>query len=1151
MQSQTSVPGVLRPNAQCFTLPPWARSVPNAPRRQSKIQNPKSKIVRRALAALMVLLVASVPASAQISISGVTPDSAWAIQPPLETTTELTITGSFPFPGFSSVKLVRAAQPDIVALSSLWVDPATVTATFDLLGAAPGLWELHMTHVVLGSAVLPGYRLKAPPPFRRLASWGGPVQAIAVREELIGGQPREIAYVSRGSGFVVLDVTDPAAMVELAQVDLGGTRGMLPTIDLEGDYAYVGAKHVSWAGGEDDGGYGNPDSDGALAIIDIADPLNPFLVIDGLTWRSNASPKRLVVRAGVVYAVFETADVRFRDVSNPAAQESPGTAMFLRLLDPTTGFDLEATELAIQGDHLYAVAKTDVGGTYNWVLQIFDLAADPLNPAFLGQADLYLGATFPSTWRATGLAVEGNWACVVLHGNEATASGLMAVVNVADPAAPSLNGMFGYGADTLVHPLGVTLSGGLAYVADTAWRGSAIGSELQGQGLVIIDVATDPINPALLGSVTTRGGVHGVTVSGTTAYLADTGQGLVAVDVTDPANPAAVGNWYSPASTRSLDKEGDLLFFSDWWNGITTLDVSDPRHPALVSVYQTAVSQDMTGYVGAVRMQDGLAYLAAGKAGLEIVDFATDPANPALLGGFPLADPNASTAFMQGALAVRDNALVVHESRYGSVVFDVADPANPVVAAGGVGDTIGTSAKIRAITEDFMAYGFRDGGPGGIVLDLSDLANPVINATGGIGCGGGCDNGIKSADAAAVVGNRIYTNTAVDSGLWSMGVLDTSVTPSGLPQYWYTAQYPFEPSAGTQSSIDVQNDLIYTTVDSRVPGDAGFSVVHDGLLILDASSLESGQATTDTAVAVATARLAASERHSFLVVDGPYVYLGGMAPFGSDVDESPGLAVYQVAPTGDADGDFDHDLADYAAFQRCFGGAGVPLADGDCVLMDFDLDDDVDLDDFRGFLMAFDTASVFWVSGEPAEFAALVASKGLTQTGFEDFEEADLPPDSEVSFLPPLDEFTDNGVFSPGDITAGLTIQVNSRGGMWPGYEPFDQLVARSAPSGGITSKVVQRSDGDGTDLIFAAANVTAVGFDIVTAYFVDPVHDIRVMVFDTDENLVWRYDMLAGSAAGEFFGVWSQTPIGRINIAPSQSAPTGAADNIQMWAAP
>jgi hypothetical protein len=57
-----------------------------------------------------------------------------------------------------------------------------------------------------------------------------------------------------------------------------------------------------------------------------------------------------------------------------------------------------------------------------------------------------------------------------------------------------------------------------------------------------------------------------------------------------------------------------------------------------------------------------------------------------------------------------------------------------------------------------------------------------------------------------------------------------------------------------------------------------------------------------------------------------------------------------VGHAGDGDSDGDVDLADYSAFEACYG-TGTPL--GDCCCFDFDRDDDVDCDDWGSFVLAW------------------------------------------------------------------------------------------------------------------------------------------------------------------------------------------------------
>ena len=58
-------------------------------------------------------------------------------------------------------------------------------------------------------------------------------------------------------------------------------------------------------------------------------------------------------------------------------------------------------------------------------------------------------------------------------------------------------------------------------------------------------------------------------------------------------------------------------------------------------------------------------------------------------------------------------------------------------------------------------------------------------------------------------------------------------------------------------------------------------------------------------------------------------------------------------------GDSDHNqlvnLADVAGLQNCFGGSGATIVSPCCRIFDFELDGDVDLDDYAAFAAVFDT----------------------------------------------------------------------------------------------------------------------------------------------------------------------------------------------------
>ncbi len=1070
-------------------------------RAYSEIRNPTSEIVRRLIPALMVLLVAAMPAAAQISITGVTPDSAWSVQPPLDGTVTLTITGSFPFPAAMTATLSKAGQPGIAATDVAWVDPVTVTASLSFVEAAVGTWDLEVTHGILGSATLVGaLTVKPVPKIRRLTSWGGPVQAM----EVVGN----LGYVARGSGLVVLDVTDPANMVELDSIDLGAH---VYDLALAGDYAYVGK---------------GPTGDALVAngfgVVDISDPTNLSVVsLDIDTTKGSAGA--IAIASGAAYVIAggghtrDSGDLMMFEISNPANPVWAGR------FDSTGG---EVYAVTVQGDRAYVVAPAgDIAD--DSLLKVYDLS-DPLAPVLLGDTPVFMQGGI----RPSAIAMDGDHAYVTGWSNLPASH--MSVVDVSDPAAPFLTGIY----LGLFKASDVTVSGGVAYVADA----TDYARQDRSSGLVLLDVS-NPSAPTLLSAYAPQSPptVEHIAVAGNTAFVLDFAEGVIAVDVADTMNPARVGLWRSPAHLGTQDGLAvaeDFLFANDSWVGMTVLDVSDPRQPTLAAFH--AFGPERGGFIGGLVVQDGIAYAAAGKNGLQIVDVA-DPTNPFMLGEFPLVPmipPNPNPAVMRNGLAVADGVLIIRTEYVdwvpvpgnpGIGVFDVSDPTNPLLASLPV-LSFGPP-KLWAISGDGLGYGASSAANRG--LTIVDLSDPYQALT----LGEGLSPPILDV---AIEGTRLYVATAVSP---HAELLVYDILPDGT-----VTLVGDSPEVIGIDAIDVVGGKAYLNTGSD------FIIYDLANLPLTPLAAYAFEGSNPGAIHAAP----------------PYVYMGTPNHgFSWSQSAGPGLVMFQVAVPGDADNDFDTDLADYAAFQRCFGGPGVEPPEAICLVFDFDEDNDVDLDDHVGFMLAFDQASVFWTSSDPAEFAAYVTGQGLTTNGFEDFEELNIANGQSVplnSGTPPLDEFSDIwGIIVPGDIVSGLSIESNASGG--EAFAPNHELNANSALEirgalfGGMpnTKLVVVGGFGDANsyDLVFTtAADVRAVGLDMVQFGLLGPGETcegdpMQVMVFDTDDKFIRRMIFQGPDEAGQFLGVWSSKPIGRINVwsGPGLCSHKEGADNIQMWA--
>jgi len=163
---------------------------------------------------------------------------------------------------------------------------------------------------------------------------------------------------------------------------------------------------------------------------------------------------------------------------------------------------------------------------------------------------------------ATAVAVSGQYGYVTAYNaNELTA------INFQNPAHPFIAGESlptAPPSTTLMNGSTVNVSGGYAFVVSKNANGpSGSGSNDNGTGnaLTILDIATDPAHPAVIGSLTDSlhlFGAYGVAVYGTYAYVAAQGCLTVSGPNGQPCPNQSVGNSFE------------------------VIDISNPQHPTIV-----------------------------------------------------------------------------------------------------------------------------------------------------------------------------------------------------------------------------------------------------------------------------------------------------------------------------------------------------------------------------------------------------------------------------------------------------------------------------------------------------------------------------------------------------------------------------------------
>src|SRR5579872_2408328 len=139
-------------------------------------------------------------------------------------------------------------------------------------------------------------------------------------------------------------------------------------------------------------------------------------------------------------------------------------------------------------------------------------------------------------------------------------SGELTAVNISNPASPQIAGESAPFLDTnLIGGSNVAIAGGYAFVVSKN-RNASTSSNDDGNGnsLTILDIHTNPAQPAIVGTIRDTGkvfGAYGVAVSGNYAYIAYQGTllgqpgspdtssgGFTVIDISNPSSPTIVAN---------------------------------------------------------------------------------------------------------------------------------------------------------------------------------------------------------------------------------------------------------------------------------------------------------------------------------------------------------------------------------------------------------------------------------------------------------------------------------------------------------------------------------------------------------------------------------------------------------------------------------
>jgi len=203
---------------------------------------------------------------------------------------------------------------------------------------------------------------------------------------------------------------------------------------------------------------------------------------------------------------------------------------------------------------------------------------------------------------------------------------------------------------------------------------------------------------------------------------------------------------------------------------------------------------DTSGNAAGVWVAGGVAYVADGTAGLQVVDI-SDPAAPKRLGGYNTSG-TAWAAHVAGGIAY------VADGTAGLQVIDVSNPAAPTRLGGY--DTSGVASAVQVVGT--IAY-VADGDAGLQVIDVSNPAFPIFQSRFAT---------ISYAGDVKVVGNiaHVLSRSAVQGGLEMVDVTDPA-NPALVGSFYFEANF--------FGSLDVVDGFAYVAT-----GDSGLQILDVG-----------------------------------------------------------------------------------------------------------------------------------------------------------------------------------------------------------------------------------------------------------------------------------------------------------------------------------
>ena len=491
--------------------------------------------------------------------------------------------------------------------------------------------------------------------------------------------------------------------------------------------------------------------------LDISDPYNPT-VADELLIGNNLIVQ-MYLKGNTAYIVTSSQGLKLVNLTNP---------LDLQLL-ASYGF-LSGNEIDIVGEYLYAVSTsgamtilnitdslliTYAGGLslggYPTDIKVFNSKAYIAKVSTDGGVQI-VDVTTPATPVSISL-YSGDFEFISGMGDYVYLSrnSTFSILDVSDSS--SVQHVSGFDFPGFVND--VSVSGSYAYTGSNGFR--------------VLDVS-DSTHPVEIGYADIDGvlvEVAGNSVVVYSPYSMTANNTFYTVDVSDPTNPVSLDSYTCPAMTWDLVVKDNLVFIACWWDGVRIFNISDPTNiiqlsrvmgwqsggvPGVEWCYAQAIDvegnylyivdyqpfsnedtyglyiiditnpsapfllnrfQNITSNPRDVSVENGIAYIADGNGGVEVVDV-SDPLNPSVIGFVDLID---------GSTGIKVDGDYAYVSEYilgGLQVVDVSNPANPTLAG-----WYQPTGVFALGVESFNGFVYVSDGLGGIQIYRNLFVTPV------------------------------------------------------------------------------------------------------------------------------------------------------------------------------------------------------------------------------------------------------------------------------------------------------------------------------------------------------------------------------------------------------------------------------------------